>query len=54
MILCGREISPNQQLFVIAPDPLTGEPRMWMKSVVGGKMSKVDEKWLTSDWYVDQ
>ena len=40
----------NHQLFVIAPDPLTGEPDLWSKSVIGGKLSQVDDRWLKAEW----
>ncbi|MBE1283393.1 MAG: hypothetical protein GJ676_08765 [Rhodobacteraceae bacterium] len=40
--------------FVIAPDPLTGEARMWQKSVTGGQLWPMGDKWLNTKWVVDQ
>jgi len=44
----------DKALFVIAPDPLTGEPRMWVKWAVSGTMSPMDDKWLKTNWIKDQ
>lgn len=44
----------DKAMFVIAPDPLTGEPRMWVKWVVRGTMSPMEDKWLNTNWVKDQ
>ncbi|MEX0364774.1 MAG: hypothetical protein AB3N22_01810, partial [Ruegeria sp.] len=44
----------NHYLFVIAPDPLTGEVCMWQKSVIGGRMIRMEDKWLDARWDVSQ
>lgn len=37
-------------LFVIAPDPRSGEPKMWMKTVPPGTMRPAGRKWLDANW----
>ena len=44
----------EHRYFVIAPDPLTGEPRMWQKSVTDGSLWPMEDKWLAANWTVDQ
>lgn len=44
----------DKTLFVIAPDPLTGEPRMWQKSAVNGGLYPMDNKWLDTNWVKDE
>ncbi|WP_299044463.1 hypothetical protein [uncultured Tateyamaria sp.] len=36
--------------FVIAADPLTGEPYMWEKTDPPGTMTRVKSKWLKKEW----
>jgi hypothetical protein len=43
----------DHNLFVIAPDPLTGEPRMWQKSVMGGGLWPLGDDWLKANWRVE-
>ncbi|MEO0402589.1 MAG: hypothetical protein AAF214_09470, partial [Pseudomonadota bacterium] len=44
----------DHNLFVIAPDPLTGEPRMWQKSILTGSMNMMDDDWLKAEWQVEE
>lgn len=44
----------DHTLFVIAPDPLTGEPKLWQKSVMDGSLSPKDPDWLEANWRVEQ
>ncbi len=40
--------------FVIAPDPMTGEPRMWSKSLPSGEMHLTGADWEDTMWYENQ
>jgi hypothetical protein len=36
--------------FVVAPDPISGEPMMWEKTDPPGSMEKLDGDWLQASW----
>ena len=40
----------NHKLFVIAPDPLTGEPKLWEKDAIGGDVLPMKDEWLEKKW----
>ena len=40
----------SHTFFVIAPDPVSGEPMMWQKTDPPGKMRKLGGKWLQASW----
>jgi hypothetical protein len=40
----------NKTLFVIAPDPSTGEPRMWQKTIPPGSMAPAGRQWVDDEW----
>ncbi|MEM9145731.1 MAG: hypothetical protein AAGC57_05990 [Pseudomonadota bacterium] len=40
----------NHTYFVIAPDPVTGEAKMWKRTDPPGRLSEMDEKWLDTQW----
>lgn len=42
----------DHTLFVIAPNPVTGTPAMWKKSVMTGKLTLMDDRYLNADWGV--
>lgn len=48
----GDEADHRQ--FVIAPDPITGEVRLWQKTVMSGELYPMDDKWLQANWRLDQ
>jgi hypothetical protein len=35
---------------VIAPDPLTGEARMWSQDIPSGQLAPLEEKWVDAEW----
>ncbi len=37
--------------FVIAPDPASGELKMWRKDKFSGEMSPAGDNWINSTWY---
>ena len=43
----------DHNLFVIAPDPLTGEPKLWQKSVMSGGLWPLGDDWLKANWRVE-
>ncbi len=36
--------------FVIAPDLITGQPQLWMKTVPPGSLSPADDDWAKDEW----
>ena len=42
--------SRSLTLFVIAPDPATGEPLLWERTEPGGAMSPAGRDWVDSEW----
>ena len=40
----------DHTFFVIAPDPISGEPMMWEKTDPPGTMEKLDGDWLQASW----
>jgi len=42
----------DQTLFVIAPDPISGELMMWRKEKFSGKMEPAGEEWTNASWSV--
>ncbi|MBL4806965.1 MAG: hypothetical protein JKY31_06700 [Rhodobacteraceae bacterium] len=40
--------------FVIIPDPVTGEPKMFQRSEPDGKLSALPDNWLDTNWTVTQ
>jgi len=42
--------SESHTFFVIAPDPTTGEPRMWEKAVPPGTLSAPGRDWVDAEW----
>ena len=39
---------------VVAPDPVTGEARLWQKSTTTGKMTPMDDDWVSDGWSVQK
>jgi hypothetical protein len=37
-------------LFVIAPDPTTGEPLMWQKKDPPGSLTPAGRQWVDDEW----
>ncbi len=35
---------------VVAPDPMTGEPKLWEKREPGGTMEPADDDWINGNW----
>jgi hypothetical protein len=42
----------DHTFFVVAPDPVSGEPVMWKKTVPPGKLTKVTRDWIDAQWAV--
>ncbi|HVY16430.1 MAG TPA: hypothetical protein VHB27_14485 [Rhodopila sp.] len=40
----------NHTFFVIAPDPTTGEPKLWEKTDPPGSMAPAGKKWVDTQW----
>ena len=40
----------DHTFFVFAPDPSTGLPALWMKTIPNGDLRKADRKWITAEW----
>ena len=40
----------DHTFFVIAPDPATGDPTLWKKTVPPGKMRKATRDWIDAEW----
>lgn len=40
----------SHTFFVVAPDPISGEPMLWEKEDPPGSMSKADGDWLQASW----
>ena len=44
----------ERSLHVIAPDPTTGEAKLWKKKVPSGSMAPVPDDWLADKWQATQ
>lgn len=42
----------DHTFFVVAPDPVSGEPVMWNKTVPPGTLTKVTRDWIDAQWAV--
>jgi hypothetical protein len=42
--------SEEKYLHVVAPDPMTGEPKMWRKGEMSGEMIPTDASWINGKW----
>ncbi len=40
----------DHTFFVFAPDPATGLPALWMKTVPDGSLRKASRDWITAEW----
>jgi hypothetical protein len=40
-----------QILFVVAPDPSTGDLKMWKKDKFSGKLTPLGKNWEDANWY---
>ena len=40
----------DHTFFVICPDPNTGEPVLWQKTIPPGKMRKATRDWIDAEW----
>ncbi|HPE24691.1 hypothetical protein [Albidovulum sp.] len=41
----------GQVFFVAAPDPSTGDLKLWKKTMPGGKMQPAGDNWAQANWY---
>jgi hypothetical protein len=41
----------GQILFVVAPDPSTGDLKMWKKDKFSGKLTPLGKNWEDANWY---
>jgi hypothetical protein len=40
----------DHTFFVISPDPNTGDPVLWMKTVPPGSLARAERKWIDAEW----
>ncbi|MGQ0566405.1 MAG: hypothetical protein ACT4OK_15230 [Gemmobacter sp.] len=40
----------DHTFFVVAPDPTTGEPALWQKTVPPGTLTKATRDWIDAEW----
>ena len=44
--------SEDHTFFVVAPDPVSGQPVLWQKTEPPGSMRILDPKWIDDKWAV--
>ena len=46
----GDDTGEERIVHIVAPDPMTGEPKLWEKREPGGSMEPADDDWINGNW----